>query len=42
MPSAVSGPHQRGQKLYQKGDFKAAIVAFGEVTPSTILTQNGS
>lgn len=31
MPSNVSVLHQRGQKLYQKGDFKAAIEAFGEV-----------
>lgn len=23
--------HQQGQKLYQKGDFKAAIEAFNEV-----------
>ncbi|KAJ5730963.1 uncharacterized protein N7483_005471 [Penicillium malachiteum] len=30
MPLTVSGHHQRGQKLYQKGDFKAAIEAFGE------------
>ncbi|KAJ5681466.1 uncharacterized protein N7477_001406 [Penicillium maclennaniae] len=30
MPLPISGPHQRGQKLYQKGDFKAAIEAFGE------------
>ncbi|KAJ5707947.1 hypothetical protein N7488_007748 [Penicillium malachiteum] len=30
MPPNVSTHHQRGQKLYQKGDFKAAIEAFGE------------
>ncbi|KAJ5734112.1 hypothetical protein N7493_002898 [Penicillium malachiteum] len=30
MPPSVSTHHQRGQKLYQKGDFKAAIEAFGE------------
>ncbi|KAJ5128369.1 hypothetical protein N7526_006535 [Penicillium atrosanguineum] len=30
MPPPISGPHQRGQKFYQKGDFKAAIEAFGE------------
>ncbi|KAJ5108681.1 hypothetical protein N7456_005356 [Penicillium angulare] len=30
MPPIVSGHHERGQKLYQKQDFKAAIEAFGE------------
>lgn len=31
MPSQVSALHQKGQKLYQKGDFRAAIEIFGEV-----------
>ncbi|KAJ5580189.1 uncharacterized protein N7459_006174 [Penicillium hispanicum] len=30
MPSTGSALHQRGQKLYQKGEFKAAIEVFGE------------
>ena len=42
MPLPISGSHQRGQKYYQKGDFKAAIEAFGEVAPSIILTRSGS
>ncbi|KAJ5632150.1 hypothetical protein N7490_008489 [Penicillium lividum] len=30
MTSNVSALHKKGQRLYQKGDFKAAIEAFGE------------
>lgn len=41
MASKVSALHKQGQKLYQRGDFKAAAEAFGEVGPST-LTQKGS
>lgn len=36
MALSVSGHHQRGQKLYQKGEFKAAIEAFGEVALSAL------
>lgn len=35
MSSAASGLQQQGQKLYQKGDFKAAIQAFSEVLVRT-------
>lgn len=36
MASKVSALHKQGQKLYQRGDFKAAVEAFGEVGPSTL------
>lgn len=35
MPPTVSGLHQRGQELYQKGEFQAAIEAFSEVSART-------
>ena len=41
MASKASALHKQGQKLYQRGDFKAAVEAFGDVGPST-LTQKGS
>lgn len=36
MRTQVSASQQRGQKLYQKGDFKGAIEAFGEVGPISL------
>ena len=43
MALATSTLHRTGQKLYQNGDFTAAIDAFSEVDLlSLILTQNGS
>lgn len=36
MRTQVSASQQRGQKLYQKGDFKGAIEAFGEVAPFSL------